>query len=228
MYRIFVVEDDAALAEAIAAQLTGWGHEVICARDFRNIAEEFAKSGAHLVLMDVALPFFSGYHWCQEIRRESQAPIVFLSSAAEDLNIVMAMGMGGDDFIKKPVAPEVLAAKVGAVLRRAYGMGRTGALLTHRGALLDLDAGILVAGGERVELTKNEFRILRTLMEQKGRIVSREQLMISLWQMDDYVEENTLTANVTRLRRKLDSVGLTDFIQTRVGQGYMIPVEEGA
>ena len=223
MYRIFIVEDDAALAEAMARQIESWGHSVRCARDFQNVMGEFADFDPHLVLLDIALPFFNGYHWCERIRAVSAVPVVFISSASDNMNIVMAMTMGGDDFLPKPVDLDVMTAKLQAVLRRAYdlGGGKT-PVLEHRGAVLNLNDASLSYEGKRVELTKNEFRILQTLMENKGRVVSRDALMTRLWQMDSYVEENTLTVNVTRLRRKLEEAGLRDFIATRVGAGYIV------
>ncbi len=222
MYRIFIVEDDAALAEAMARQIESWGHSVRCARDFQNVMGEFADFDPHLVLLDIALPFFNGYHWCERIRAVSAVPVVFISSASDNMNIVMAMTMGGDDFLPKPVDLDVMTAKLQAVLRRAYDLGGKTPVLEHRGAVLNLNDASLSYEGKRVELTKNEFRILQTLMENKGRVVSRDALMTRLWQMDSYVEENTLTVNVTRLRRKLEEAGLRDFIATRVGAGYIV------
>ena len=222
MYRIFIIEDDSALAAVIKKQIESWGHEVRVAADFQNVLPEFADFDPHLVLVDIMLPFFNGYHWCQELRRISSVPIVFLSSASDNMNIVMAMNMGGDDFIPKPVDLNVLTAKLQAVLRRAYDLtGRT-PILEHRGAVLNLNDATVTYGQERIELTRNEFRILQTLMENRGRIVSRDTLMVRLWEIDSYVEENTLTVNMARLRKKLDGIGLTNFITTKVGSGYMI------
>ena len=222
MYRILLVEDDAALADAITQVLTAWGHEVRKVHDFRRVTEEFSEWKPHLVLMDLMLPFFNGHHWTQQLRRVTSVPIVYLSSASDNLNIVMAMNMGGDDFIAKPVDPAVLAAKVNAVLRRAYDMPGASNVLSCGGAVLDLDSAALSAGGKSIPLTRNELIILRTLMEQHGRIVSRETLMTRLWQMDEYVEENTLTVNVNRLRKKLAAAGLEGFIVTRHGVGYLV------
>ncbi len=222
MYRVFIVEDDAALSELLAHYISAWGHEVRRVRNFQHVLEEFSEFDPHLVVMDVMLPFFNGYHWCQEIRRISNVPVVYVSSASDKMNIVMAMNMGGDDFIAKPVDPDVLMAKLMAVLRRAWDMPGRSNTLEYRGAVLNLDRSTLHVGQEEVELTKNELRILQTLMENRGRVVSRDTLMNKLWQMDDYVEENTLTVNVTRLRRKLEAAGLPRFITTRVGSGYLI------
>jgi DNA-binding response OmpR family regulator len=222
MYRIFIVEDDAAMADTMAKQLMSWGNEVHIATDFRNVAAEFESYEPHLVLLDVMLPFYNGYHWCSEIRRRSNVPVVFLSSASDNMNIVMAMNMGGDDFIAKPVDLDVMMAKIQAVLRRAYDMSGEMPTLEHRGAVLNLSDTTLDYRGERIELTKNEYRILQTLMENKGKIVSRDTLMTRLWQMDSYVEENTLTVNVNRLRKKLEQAGLHDFITTKIGSGYIL------
>lgn len=222
MYKIMIIEDDSALAAEMKKQIESWGNEVSCAKDFRNIIPAFTEYDPHMVLMDITLPFYNGYHWCSEIRRISNVPIVFISSASDNMNIVMAMNMGGDDFIAKPVDLSVMMAKIQAVLRRTYDMGGKIPVLEHKGAVLNLGDASLSYNGERIELTKNEFRILQTLLENKGKAVSRETLMIKLWQMDSYVEENTLTVNVTRLRRKLDAAGLSDFIATKVGLGYIV------
>lgn len=222
MYRIFLVEDDHALAEAISRQLESWGNEVITVRDFRRVSAEFAEARPQLVLLDIMLPFYDGYHWCTEIRKLSSVPIVFISSASDYMNIVMAMNMGGDDFIPKPVDPMVLTAKLQALLRRTYELGEPCQALECHGALLDLSSGTLECGGQRLELTKNEFRILRTLLENRDKTVSRERLMTVLWQSDCYVEENTLTVNVARLRKKLEGVGLGGIIATKPGEGYIL------
>ena len=193
-----------------------------CAEDFQNVMQAFVEYDPHMVLVDIMLPFFNGYHWCSEIRKISEVPVIFISSASDNMNIVMAMNMGGDDFIAKPVDLNVMTAKMQALLRRTYDMGSRVPVLEHRGALLNLNDTSLMVGDQRVELTKNEFRILQTLMEQKGKVVSRDALMTKLWQMDSYVEENTLTVNVNRLRRKLEAAGLHGFITTKVGSGYLI------
>lgn len=222
MYRILVIEDDASMAKAMEKQLESWGNDVRLIEDFRNILPVFTEYDPHMVLMDIMLPFFNGYHWCSEIRKISNVPVVFLSSASDNMNIVMAMNMGGDDFICKPVDPNVMMAKIQAVLRRTYDMAGKVPMLEHRGAMLNLHDTSLSYEGKRLELTRNEFRILQTLLENKGKVVSRETLMTRLWQMDCYVEENTLTVNVTRLRKKLEHIGLTSFIKTKVGSGYIV------
>ena len=222
MYRIMIIEDDQPMADAMRRQIEAWGNQCLCATDFRDILPEFTAYDPHMVLMDIMLPFFNGYHWCSEIRKISNVPIVFLSSASDNMNIVMAMNMGGDDFIPKPFDLEVLAAKIQALLRRAYEFGAAPPLLEHRGAVLDTGDNSLSYEGRKLELTRNEYRILQVLLEHKGKTVSRDTLMQKLWETDSFVDENTLTVNVTRLRRKLEGLGLDDFIHTRKGLGYLL------
>lgn len=222
MYRIYIIEDDNIIAGKIKEHMTSWGFEAQCASDFRNIMSEFAQYDPHMVLLDISLPFFNGYHWCEEIRRVSKVPVIFLSSAADNMNIIMAMSMGGDDFIAKPFDMNVLVAKVQAVLRRTYDFGGQTQVIEHRGALLNMSDASLLYNGEPVELTRNDYKILLTLMENRGSIVSRETLMEKLWETDCFVDENTLTVNIARLRKKLDGAGLTGFITTKKGIGYIV------
>ena len=223
MYRIFLVEDDRALALELQRQLEQCGNEVRVVSDFRAVLDEVRAYDPQLVLMDIMLPYQNGYFWTAEIRKFSTVPIVFLSSASDGMNIVMAINMGGDDFIAKPVEPMVLQSKVQAILRRSYELRDAQSTMAFCGAMLDLGDGSVRFGDTRLELTKNELRILRTLLENRGRIVSRDTLMLRLWNDDCFVEENTLTVNVTRLRRKLEGVGLRDVIVTKPGSGYIIP-----
>ena len=222
MYRVLIVEDDAVIASEVKKYMEAWGMEASCVHEFRQVMNEFLSYRPQLVLMDIGLPFFNGYHWCQEIRKLSRVPIIFISSASDNMNLIMAMNMGGDDFVVKPFSLEVLMAKVQAILRRAYDFGPQTDLLEHKGAVLDMDTASLIYEDTRIELTKNEYRILKTLMENKGKIVSRDALMNRLWETDCYVDDNTLTVNVTRLRKKLSDAGLTDFISTKKGIGYMV------
>ena len=217
MYRILIVEDDRGIASAVQQQISSWGLEAKCVEDFRNVLAEFSAYDPHLVLMDISLPFFNGYHWCSEIRKASKIPIVFLSSASDNMNLIMAINMGGDDFIPKPFDQSVLMAKIQAVLRRTYDYSGQVPVLEHRGAMLNTADATLIYQGTRIDLTKNEFKILQTLMEQKGKVVSREKLMERLWESDSFVDENTLSVNVNRLRKKLDAAGLTQFIALRLG-----------
>lgn len=225
MYRIFIVEDDPVIGGAIQKYIEGWGNQVQIARNLQNILPEFQQFQPHLVLLDISLPFFDGYHWCQEIRKTSQVPVIFISSASENLNIIMAMNMGGDDFIAKPFDLSVLMAKIQALLRRTYDFSGTITQPEAHGALLSAGDCSLVYQGQKIELNKNELRILEALMLEKGRVVSRDTLMQKLWETDCYVDENTLTVNVSRLKKKLASYGLTDFITTKKGLGYLISQE---
>ena len=222
MHRIFIVEDDATIAAALQKHLTTWGFDVRCAEDFRNVLAECTAFDPQLVLLDIALPFYNGYHWCQELRRVSNVPVVFISSASDNMNIVMAMNMGADDFIAKPFDLDVLTAKVQALLRRTYDFAPAEPVLSHRGAVLQTGGQSLLVNGEKLLLSKNEYRILWTLLKEKGKIVSRERLMEALWQTDSFVDENTLSVNMARLRKKLDGAGLAGFIATRVGAGYLV------
>lgn len=222
MYRVFIVEDDPGIAQAIEDQARLWDLDTRRVSDFRNVMGEFSAYDPHLVLLDIGLPFFDGYHWCGQIRQVSKVPILFLSSASDNMNIVMAMNLGADDFIAKPFHISVLMAKLQALLRRAYAFGAAMPVFEHRGALLNTGDGTLVYENQTIQLTKNEFKILLTLMENRGRTVSREKLMERLWATDSFVDENTLTVNVNRLRKKLDAAGLENFILTKFGQGYLI------
>lgn len=222
MYRILIIEDDMGIAEAIQVQAQMWNLDAVYVRNFRKVMEEFSAFDPHLVLLDITLPFYNGYHWCNEIRKMSKVPIIFISSASDNMNIVMAMNMGGDDFITKPFDQSVLIAKVQALLRRSYDFVTAAPVLEHRGAELNTGDNTLMFRGQKIELTKNEYRILLALMESKGKVVSREKLMERLWESDSFVDENTLTVNVNRLRKKLDAAGLPNFIVTKFGVGYLI------
>ena len=200
-----MVEDDEIIARSIREHLQAWNYDVCCVEDFSNVVAEFVRFDPQLVLMDITLPFFNGYHWCSEIRKISKVPVIFLSSAADNMNIVMAVNMGADDFIPKPFDLEVLTVKIQAMLRRSYDFAGTGSMLEHKGAILNLNETTLTYQEQKIELTKNEFRILEILMENKEKVVSRETLMTKLWESDNYVDENTLSVNVNRLRKKLEA-----------------------
>ena len=222
MYRMLIVEDDRGIGEAITRQAAVWGLEARCVADFQNVMGEFGAFDPQLVLMDITLPFFNGYHWCSRIRQVSKVPIIFISSAADNMNIIMAVNMGADDFIAKPFDMSVLMAKINAMLRRTYDFTGISPVLEHRGAVLNTGDNTLTFEGKPIPLSKNEYRILLTLLENKGSVVSRERLMEKLWQTDSFVDENTLTVNVGRLRKKLDGAGLIGFIETRFGVGYLV------
>lgn len=222
MYKVFLAEDDDGIAAAITKRLVDWEFEVYRAENYRDILSEFVDFQPHIVLLDISLPFYNGFHWCGEIRRVSKCPVMFISSASDNLNVITAMNMGGDDFIAKPFDLSVLIAKIQALLRRTYDFARNIGVIEHKGAVLNTADATLTAFGERVELTKNEYRILETLLEKKGKVVNRELLMNKLWETDRFVDENTLSVNIARLRKKLDAAGLKDFITTKVGVGYII------
>lgn len=225
MYRIYMIEDDQGILDVVKTRGEKWELQVYGVRNFRKILTEFSEIQPHLILMDIGLPAFDGYHWCAELRKLSKVPIIFLSSASDNMNMVMAMSMGGDDFVAKPFDMDVLIAKIQALLRRTYDFAGTMPILEHQGAFLNMESGTLIYREKIIDLTKNEHRILALLMENKGRIVSRERLMDLLWESDCYIDDNTLTVNVGRLRKKLEANGLSGFIHTKFGAGYYIGEE---
>lgn len=222
MYRLLIIEDDNGIAEAIKTHAEAWDFQVCLIENFRNVMAEFAAFQPHIILLDIALPFYNGYHWCSEIRKISKVPIIFISSASDNMNMIMAINMGADDFIAKPFDQSVLLTKMQALLRRTYDFTAAIPVLEHRGALLNTGDSTLTYGEEKISLSKNEFRILLILMDNKGKVVSREKLMEQLWQTNSFVDENTLSVNVNRLRKRLDAVGLEGFIITKFGMGYLI------
>ena len=216
MYKIFLAEDEEVICSLVKKHLESWGYKVYAAEDFSDIMGEFVRVDPQLVILDLKLPCYNGFHWCDEIRRVSQVPVIFLSSAADNMNMVMAMSRGADDFIPKPFHLEVLSAKVQAILRRAYSFGAGANLLERGGAVLNLGSGDLSFQGRSVSLTRNELKILNLLFSQAGNVVSREDIMQMLWENDDFVDDNTLTVNVNRLRRKLEEIGLGNMILTKM------------
>lgn len=222
MYKILLVEDDAVIARTIQQRIESWGYTAHTVKDFQTVLQEFIAFDPQLVLLDITLPFYNGYHWCQEIRKLSSVPILFISSASDNMNIVMAMNMGADDFIAKPFDLDVLTAKVQAMLRRTYDFAGNSNLLEHRGVILNLNDTTVHFQDTTIDLTKNEFRILQLLLEQKGKVVSRDALMTRLWESDSFIDDNTLSVNVARLRKKLEEIGLAEFIGTKKGIGYLL------
>lgn len=225
-YRIFVVEDDTVIASVVREHLEHWGYSVYCTQKFDRVLTEFAAFNPQLVLLDISLPFFNGYHWCTELRKISKIPILFLSSASDNINQIMAMNMGGDDFIAKPFALSLLTAKVQALLRRAYDFGTSVQMIECGNAVLNVSEGTLLVHGQVVDLTKNEWKILQMLLENRGKVVGRGALMTRLWESDAFVDENTLTVNITRLRKKLDAAHMPDLIHTKKGAGYFVEVRQ--
>ena len=222
MYKILIVEDDITIAKLIKEHLRKWDYEAEYISDFKNITEQVLHAEPQLILLDVMLPYFNGFYWCGEIRKVTKTPIMFISSASDAMNIVMAINMGGDDFIAKPFDLNVLVAKVQALIRRTYYFAGQVSVIEHNGAVLNLNDTSLLYDSQKIELTKNDFRILQLLMENIGRVVTREEMMERLWESDSFVDDNTLTVNITRLRKKLDDTGLPDFIKKKKGLGYMV------
>lgn len=222
MYKVFIVEDNIDIAEGIKNSLKRWDFSVYLCEDFNDVTNSFLKSKAEIVLMDVDLPFFNGYHWTNEIRKFSNVPIIFLSSSNENLNIIMAMEMGADDFISKPFDMEILVAKIKALLRRSYDYDSSLDILRYEGLLLNLKTMTISYENKEASLSKNEFKILEALLLRKKEVVSREDLMNYLWKTDVFIDDNTLSVNISRLRKSLSKIGLDDFIKTKVGVGYYV------
>ena len=223
MYRVMIVEDDKKISHIIFEQLKKWRYDPIETVDFEQLESQFLTCLPDLVLLDINLPVYDGFYWCQKFRQLSNIPIIFISSRTENMDIVMAMNMGGDDFIQKPFSLEVLMAKMNAVLRRTYTYQQEDKeVLIHNGLVLNINKGSMTCDNTEVDLTKNEFQILYLLMKKKETIVARDEIMQALWESENFIDDNTLTVNIARLRRKLDELGLKDFIETKKRQGYMI------
>ena len=222
MYKILIVEDDETIAGGLKTHLEKWNYQTECMTDFKDVMGKFLEFEPQLVLLDIVLPFFNGFHWCQEIRKISKVPIIFLSSVNDNMNIVMAMNMGGDEFIEKPFDLNVVTAKVQAVLRRIYEFRGTADIMEWNGAILNLADATVLYQDQKQELTKNEFKILQMLLENTGKIVSRESIMTRLWDSNEFIDDNTLTVNVARLRKKMEQIGLGGKIITKKGIGYMV------
>ena len=222
MYKILIVEDDETIAGGLKTHLEKWNYQTECMTDFKDVMGKFLEFEPQLVLLDIVLPFFNGFHWCQEIRKISKVPIIFLSSVNDNMNIVMAMNMGGNEFIEKPFDLNVVTAKMQAVLRRTYEFRGTADIMEWNGAILNLADATVLYQDQKQELTKNEFKILQMLLENTGKIVSRESIMTRLWDSNEFIDDNTLTVNVARLRKKMEQIGLGGKIITKKGIGYMV------
>ncbi|QZY55840.1 response regulator transcription factor [Crassaminicella profunda] len=223
MFKILIVEDEVKIREIILENIKKWGFDGLCIEDFSETFNTFIQYDPHLVLMDINLPSFDGFYWCNKMREVSKVPIIFVSSRNTNMDIIMAVNMGGDDFVQKPFSLDVLMAKVNALLRRTYSYSNTEvSVLEHNGVVLNLNDNILNYNEEKLELTKNEFKILHILMKNNGKVVSREKIMRSLWEDESFVDDNTLTVNINRLRKKLTNIGLKDFIETKKRQGYIV------
>ncbi|WMJ79908.1 response regulator transcription factor [Clostridium sp. MB40-C1] len=223
MFKIMIVEDDIKIREIVLENLQKWGFDGLYVEDFGEVFNTFVKYEPHMILMDINLPSFDGFYWCNKIREISKVPIIFISSRNTNMDIIMAMNMGGDDFVQKPFSLDVLMAKINAILRRTYSYSNVEAnVIEHNGATLNLKDSTILYNEEKLDLTKNEFKIIYILMQNSGSVVSRDKIMRSLWEDESFIDDNTLTVNVNRLRKKLSDIGLNDFIQTKKGQGYII------
>lgn len=221
-YKILIIEDDRVIAESIKKHLEKWEYGVHCVTDFKEVISEVTSFKPELILLDIALPFYNGFYWCNEIRKLTKIPIIFISSADDKMNIVTAMDMGGDDFISKPFDLTVLTAKINALLRRSYSFNANVNVIEHKGVILNLSNTEISNGDKSIALTKNEFKIMQLLMENAGEMVSRDTIMIHLWDSESFIDDNTLTVNLTRIRRKLSQIGVNDYITTKKGMGYLV------
>ena len=223
VYKVMVVEDDLVIKEALADIITKWDYEAICVDDFSDVFNAFSRNLPHVILLDINLPCFDGFYWCAKIREVSKVPIVFISSRNSNMDIIMAINMGGDDFIQKPFSADVVMAKINGIMRRTYSYSNVQSdILEYKGVVLSLGDNKVFYRNCKVELTKNEFRILHSLLRENGKVVSRDKLMRYLWEDESFVDDGTLTVNINRLRSKLEEIDLGGFIQTKKGQGYMV------
>lgn len=220
--KILIVEDDNDIAEILANELSVWGYDTVCVKDFNNVLDEFKAEKPELVLMDIILPYFNGFYWCQKIREISKVPLMFISSKSEDIDIVQAMQFGGDDYIVKPINIQIVRAKIVALLRRSYDFAEETDYLAFENVKLLLSAAKLEFMGKVAELTRTELMILETLFKDKGAVSKREKIMDKCWQEENFIDDNTLAVNMTRLRKKLAEIGLIDFIRTKKGIGYYL------
>lgn len=221
-YKMLIIEDDLNAAQSISRFFDEWGFQSVYVKDFHQIMAQFIQFKPDIVLLDIKLPHYNGYHWCKEIRRISKVPIIFISSVDDNLNMILAMNMGGDDFVVKPFDLNFLLAKVNSLLRRTYDFQGAMNVIACGDVILDLDNAKLQYEGNILELSRNDFVILKELMTHSGKSVTRDELMQALWNDNTFVDDNTLTVNITRVRTKLSKIGLRDFIITRKGMGYQV------
>lgn len=225
MQKIMIVEDDEVIALAIQKHLETWNYEVEVVDDFEHVLDLYLQKQPELILLDISLPFYNGYHWCEQIRKVSSVPIIFISSANENMSIVMAISMGADDFITKPFDFHVLTAKIQALLRRTYSFSKSMQVLTYKDLVLNILDATISYHHQTIELTKNELKILQVLFEKSEVFVSRDDLMMALWQSNEFIDDNTLSVNMNRLRKKLDDFHIEHLIQTKKGLGYKLAYE---
>lgn len=224
MVKIMIIEDDFSIAKLISENLAKWQMDSYITKDFDNIIEQFKDYQPDLVLLDINLPVYDGYYWNQEIRKISKLPIIIISSRNSNMDQIMAMNMGADDFVEKPFSVDILVAKINALLRRTYDFSKSSSdTIEHNGLKLNLSSGTVEIGDEKIDLSKNEYKLLQRLLKDQGKIVTREQLLNFMWDDERFVDDNTLTVNINRLRGEIEKFGLKNYIVTKVGQGYIIP-----
>ncbi|OJG96888.1 DNA-binding response regulator [Enterococcus termitis] len=224
MAKIMIVEDEATIRDLIREELQKWQFDTFGTTNFNNVLADFQQEDPQLILLDINLPVFDGYYWCQKIREVSKVPIIFISSRNTNMDMIMAMNMGADDFVTKPFQLDVLVAKINALLRRSYNYSEVGSeVMSHNGITLNVDNGSMEINGEIIDLSKNEYRLLYILIKKHGKILTREKLLRALWEDERFVDDNTLTVNINRLRKKIEQAGLEGYIETKVGQGYIVP-----
>ncbi|GAA0822068.1 response regulator transcription factor [Clostridium tertium] len=223
MYKIIIIEDSESIREELKTYLERYGYEVEAPDSFENIIEYIDKSNASLILLDINLPLYDGYYICREVRKKSDVPIIVVTSRDSQVDELMSINLGADDFITKPYNTEILIARVSAILKRSYGKSITDEVICYGDLKLNLANGSISYKSNTIELTKNELKILTYLIKNKGKIVSRDALMDTLWQSDLFLDDNTLSVNVTRLRKKIEEIGLKNIIETRRGLGYIMP-----
>ena len=221
MFKIFIVEDELTIRTELKTLLEKYGYECITTDDFTSVLSAIEAASPHLILLDINLPHFDGYHICREIRSHSQIPIIIVTSRNSDVDELMSMNLGADDFITKPYHTQILLARIAALLKRSYQTDNE-SQLEHNGVMLSLSDSTITANGQTAELTKNELKILHLLMQNKGTIQSRDELINALWQTDEFIDDNTLTVNINRLRKKLESIGVTNYLKTKRGMGYIV------
>ena len=221
MFKIFIVEDELTIRTELKTLLEKYGYECITTDDFTSVLSAIEAASPHLILLDINLPHFDGYHICREIRSHSQIPIIIVTSRNSDVDELMSMNLGADDFITKPYHTQILLARIAALLKRSYHTDHE-SQLEHNGVMLSLSDSTITANGQTAELTKNELKILHLLMQNKGTIQSRDELINALWQTDEFIDDNTLTVNINRLRKKLESIGVTNYLKTKRGMGYIV------
>lgn len=219
--KIFIIEDDEKIRNELCTFLNKYGYEAIYSLDFEHVIDEVLREKYHLILLDINLPFFDGYHICREIRKKSSVPIIVVTSRDSEVDELMSMNLGADDFITKPYNTQILLARISSLLRRTYN-NQEAEILEYNNLQLDLSKSEVKYKDNKIELSKNESKILYVLIKNKEKIVSRNDIIEALWESDEFVDDNTLTVNINRLRKKLEEIGAIDFLKTKRGLGYIL------